>query len=192
MPPKIATAEAPQPLSASERETMEKLLARASAGQGPSARIGDPYIALINLSVPRRGDPEKGVDLVPAGETVYLTPDEAAQYLRHGPKDGRQVPVIRPASGPGSSKGLPQRIPPIAVSGKLNAPPPPPDGSDLARPDPPGSSVIQYVNPSQVPEAAEPQPGTENWDQAAARPVSAEDIIPPRVQARQQAQAQRG
>jgi hypothetical protein len=176
----IKTAERPQPLTEAEREQLDKLLARASADQAPSVRIGKPYVALINLSVPRRGGDGTQNDLVMAGEIVNLTDDEAAKFLRHGPQHGRQVPVIRPAEGPESSQMLPQRMPPRAVSGRLQAPPPPPPGSDAPRPDPPGSSQIQYAQPAEVPETAEPAPGTEN---AGWTGPDAEDI-PPRGRTR--------
>lgn len=183
MPAQIKTAEAPQPLTASEKEQLDTLLARASIGQGPAARIGKPYIALINLSVPRRAILRPGEhpqsDLVMAGETVHLTDEEAAQFLRHGPRDGRQVAVIRPATGPESSQQLPQRMPPRAVSGRLQAPPPPAPGTDGPRPDPPGSSAVQYAQPADVPETAEPVAGSENW----AGP-DAEDIAPSRARTR--------
>lgn len=183
MPAAIKTAEGFAPLTQSERDKLDELLARASAGQAPAVRIGKPYVALINLSVPRRGDPDKGADLVMAGETINLTDDEAAQYLRHGPRDGRQVAVIRPATGPESSKLAPQSVPPRAVSGRLNGPP------AGARPDPAGSSAIQVAQPL-IPETAEPVPGAENSDGDAgpgSRPVEAEDIIPSRVRQRQAA-----
>lgn len=182
MPPAVKTAEAPRPLTDAERTQLADLLARDSAGQAPAVRVGKEYVALVNISVPRRGDPEHGADLVYAGEKVHLTDDEAALYLRHGSRDGRQVPVIRPSSGPESSQLQPQRIPPRAVSGRLQGPP-----AD-ARPDPPGSSAIQVAEPARVPEAFEPQAGQENWDGdpgAGGHAVDAEDIIPSRVRARQ-------
>lgn len=51
--------------------------------------------ALIHLSVGRRGDTEKGADLVVPQETIWLTEDESARFL-----DPRRYPVtpIRPAS----------------------------------------------------------------------------------------------
>ena len=51
------------------------------------------YQALINLSVPRRGDKDKQTDIVHAGETVELDDDLAAQFLRHDDRSGRQVDV---------------------------------------------------------------------------------------------------
>jgi hypothetical protein len=186
--PATKTAEAPRPLDAAERKQLEELLARTTVSQQtPATRFGDPYIALINLSVPRRGDPEKNTDLVMAGEKLNLTPDEAEGYMRHGQKDGRRIAVIRRATGPESTSEPPQRVPPKAVSGPLHAPPPPPKGSDFPRPDPPGSSFIEYRD---VPESGEPVPGQENWNGdpgAGGTEVFTEDIIPSRTRARQQA-----
>lgn len=187
MPAQPKVAEEARPLTPGEQKQLDELLARASAGQAPAVRIGDPYIALIPLSVPRRGDPEKNTDLVMPGETVHLTESEAATFIRHGLKDGRRIAVIRPATGPGSTGEPLQRVPPKAVSGRLHAPPPPQPGTDFARPDPPGSSAVEY---REVPESAEPQPGSENWDGdpgAGAHVVDAEDIIPSRVRQRAQA-----
>lgn len=161
----IKTATEPQPLTEGERKTLEELLARASQG-APGVRIGDPYVTLTNISLPRRvlrgadgKEPDNATELVGPGVTVYLTEDEAAKFLRHGPADGRQVAVIRPATGPEASQELSRPLPPRAVSGRLNAPPPPAPGTDGPRPDPAGSSHIQYA---EVPEAAEPVVGSEN------------------------------
>ena len=184
----IKTAESPQPLTEDERKQLETLLARQSMG-APGVRIGKPYIALVNLSVPRRvvrgadgKEPDNATEIAMAGDTVYLTDDEAAGFLRHGPKDGRRIAVIRPATGPESSQELSRPLPPRAVSGHLNGPP-----AD-ARPDPAGSSAIQVAQPL-IPETAEPTPGQENWDGNAgpgSGPVEAQDIIPSRVRQRQQ------
>lgn len=186
MPPSIKTAETAGPLSPAEAEQLNKLLAKTiSLNETPATRFGEPYVALTNLMVPRRSDP-KEADLVHAGETLNLLDHEVAAY---GPRQGRQVAVVRPLHGPASG-GDSRPIPPRAMSGRLMGPP-----AD-ARPDPAGSSAIQYVEPAQVPEAGEPQPGTENWDGDAgpgSGPVDAEDIIPSRTRVRQaQAQAQRG
>lgn len=177
--PNVKTAETLQPLSQSERDKLDELLARASAGQGPGVRIGKAYVALTNLSVPRRGDPEHGVDLVRPGEVVHLTDDEAAQFMRHGARDGRQLSVIAPADGPEARSLDARPIPPRAFSGRLTAPP-----AD-ARPDPAGSSAVQVMETAPVPEASEPQPGTENSGAPAPAAVDAEDIIPSRVRQRQ-------
>jgi hypothetical protein len=176
----IKTATEPQPLTEPERRQLDELLARAS--QAPGQRIGDAYVALINLSMPRRvlrgadgREPDNATELVPPGGIVYLTEDEAAKYLRHGPADGRQVPVIRRATGNEASGELSRPLPPLAVSGRLNAPPPPAPGTDGPRPDPAGSSQVQYREPAQVPESSEPVPGSENY---VGPEADAEDIVP--------------
>jgi hypothetical protein len=149
------TATETRPLSADEQATLDKLIVRASAGKTPGARIGEAYEALIALSVPRRGDSkDKQTDLVLAGETVYLTEDEARQFLRHGGNDGRQVPVIRKLSGADGSREPLPRLLPRHVSGRLFRPPPPPSGSDAPRPDPEGSSRVQVLEDGRAPETA--------------------------------------
>ena len=184
MPP-AATAETalPKPLTADERETLTALLARDSALQAPAVRRGDPYMALINLSVPRRGDPGKQTDLVLAGETVYLTAEEAAAFNRHSRFDGRQIEVVRKISGPdGTHEPLP-RVPPRAVSGRVVQPNIPPPGSDAPRPDPEGSSRVQYLDTdaARVPERAEPQMDpAEMADQLSTAPVADAVDLPPR------------
>jgi hypothetical protein len=151
MPPRTATK--PRPLSDEERKNLQDLLERDSATKGPAVRIGDPYVALTNLSVPRRGGDGSTNDLVRPGETVHLTQEEAAGYMRHGPGDGRRVSVIMPASEY-DAQAAAGKLPPRAFSGALRQPP-----AD-ARPDPAGSSHIQQAQP-RIPEAAEPQPGSE-------------------------------
>jgi hypothetical protein len=132
------------PLTAEEQKTLDALMARASA-QGPAVRIGEPYRALINLSVPRRGDKDKGSDLVAAGETVYLTPEEARQFARHGNTDGRQISVLQKLSGPDGSREELPRPGPRPGSGRVLRPPVPQPGSEAERPDPEGSSrVVTY------------------------------------------------
>jgi hypothetical protein len=149
------TATETQPLDAGERATLDKLLVRASAGKSPATRIGEPYEALICLSVPRRGDSkDKQTDLVMPGEIVHLTEEEARQFERHGNSDGRQVPVIRKLSGPDGSREPLQSLLPRHVSGRLFRPPPPPPGSDAPRPDPAGSSRIQVLEDGRAPETA--------------------------------------
>lgn len=145
---------APDPLSSDERTLLEKLLIRASADKTPANRIGEPYEALINLSVPRRGDRDHASDLVFRGETVYLTDEEARAFNRKGSRDGRQVDVVRKLSGPEGSHAQVPLLLPRAVSGRLFRPPPPVPGSDLPRPDPPGSSGIQEMLDGGAPEMA--------------------------------------
>ncbi len=140
------TATENRPLTDAEQATLDRLLARASAGKSPATRIGEPYEALIALSVPRRGDSkDRQTDLVLAGETVYLTEEEARAFQRHGNPDGRMVPVIRKLSGPDGSREPLPRLLPRHVSGRLFRPPPPPPGSDAPRPDPEGSSRVQVL-----------------------------------------------
>ena len=122
----------------------------------PATRAGEPYLALINLSVPRRGDKDRQSDLVMAGETVYLTAEEARQFNRKGNRDGRQVDVVRKVSGPDGSREPLPRIPPRAVSGRLFRPAPPPPGSEAPRPDPEGSSAVQFLEGGKAPEGSEP------------------------------------
>ena len=119
----------------------------------PAATAGSEYLALANLSVPRRGrkddDPN---DLVPVGGTVTLTDDQARPFLN------RRPPVIVRKADSADARPLPPR----ALSGRLNAPPPPPPGSDAPRPDPAGSSHLMVFDDQQIPESREPSPGTEN------------------------------
>lgn len=159
MPPAVTTPSL-DPLSIAEREQLTKLLARDSAVKGPAARIGEPYEALTCLSVPRRGDKDRGADLVYPGETVYLTEEEARQFERHGARDGRQVSVIRKLSGADGSHEPLQRVGangaallPRHVSGRLFRPQMPPPGSDAPRPDPEGSSRIQVMQDGDAPES---------------------------------------
>lgn len=152
-----------KPLSERELRLLDSLLARAAALQSPHApaiQVGEPYVALVNLSVPRRSnnysDPKgaREVDRVMRGETVYLTDAEAALFMRHDPdRDGRQIPVIRKLHGPDSSETRPLIIPRL-LSGRQFGPP------VNARRDPPGSSFVQEMAPA-IPESAPPQPGSE-------------------------------
>jgi hypothetical protein len=182
------TATETRPLTADEQATLNKLLVRASADKTPATRIGEPYEALIALSVPRRGDAkDKQTDLVMPGETVYLTEEEARAFERHGGRDGRQVPVIRKLSGPdGSREPLPQLLP-RHVSGRLFRPPPPPPGSDAPRPDPEGSSRVQVLEDGRAPEtagamSADPSEMADQLRSAAA--PDAIDLPPSRSRAR--------
>jgi hypothetical protein len=114
------------------------------------------YQALVNLSVPRVGDPGKETDLVETGETVELTDDQAALFLP--PK--RAEALIRPAkeSGQPLPRLHPRLLSAVAINprtGKRIGMPGPPEG---ARPDPAGSSSVQVM----IPEANEPQIDSEN------------------------------
>jgi hypothetical protein len=131
------------------------------------------YQAVVNLSVPRKGDPGKETDLVLAGETVELDDDTAALFLP--PK--RAIPMIRTAkeSGAALPRIAPRQLSGIRVNlrtGTLVGMPGPPEG---ARPDPEGSSAVQVMEP---PEANEPQPGAETGPEQDAVD------IPPRSQRR--------
>ena len=183
-----ATAPVPaqkaRPLTEDEKRTLRELMARENAWADPAVRIGEPYVALVNLSVPRRGDPERHCDLVMAGETLHLTEEEARQFNRHGLRDGRQVEVVRKLSGPDGTHEPAPAIPPRAVSGRIFRPAVPPRGSDQARPDPEGSSQIQYFDDAPVPERQQPQPDPAHAaDMLTEQPVDALDL-PPRNRAR--------
>jgi hypothetical protein len=155
-------------LSATERKELDRLMAKANAGNvhAPAVRLGEPYLALVNLSVPRRGEPLRNAsgqpdvpqtDLVHAGETVYLTDDEAARFNRHDPdRDGRRIPVVRKLSE-GTDKPF---VHPSLMSGPTFRPGPNPPGGTGPRADPPGSSQLIEMNP--VPESAAPGVGDEN------------------------------
>lgn len=156
-------------LSDAEQRQLDKLLAKANAGNvhAPAVRVGEPYVALINLSLPRRGQVLRPgdvpqCDLVPAGETVWLTEDEVARFNRHDPnKDGRKIEVVRKL---GERDDLPVgRVHPSLLSGPIMRPPAPQPGQnpEIPRPDPPGASRIIEQNPL-VPETMPVQPGSEN------------------------------
>lgn len=169
-------------LTEAEAKQWEKLRAKAAAAagvHGPEIRVGEPYQALVNLSVPRRGVIAPGEvrqsDLVPAGETVYLTDEEAATFLRHGGRDGRRIPVIRKLHGPdSSSEENAGRIHPSYLSGQVMRPVMPPGGpgeSEQPRPDPADASkVIRYET---VPETVQPVPGSENLGDIDIKPGTA-------------------
>jgi hypothetical protein len=130
------------------------------------------YQAIVNLSVPRVGDPNRETDLVMAGETIDLTDDQAAAFL----PPRKAFPMIRSVKDSGEPLPAvhPRRLSGISINqrtGKRIGMPGPPEG---ARPDPPGSSVVTVLEP---PEANEPQPGSED-----APPPPEQDAvdIPPR------------
>jgi hypothetical protein len=143
-----------RPLTEDEKKSLRDLMTRENAFAGPATRVGEPHVALINLSVPRRGDKDRQSDLVLAGNTVYLTDEEARLFNRHGNSDGRQVEVVRKLSGPDGSRGEVPQILPRAVSGRLFRPQAPPPGSDAPRPDPQGSSRVQVLEDGRAPETA--------------------------------------
>jgi hypothetical protein len=146
------TAEQARPLTDDEKKVLRDLMTRENAWAGPATRIGEPYVALVNLSVPRRGDKDRQSDLVEAGGTVYLTDEEARSFNRHSQRDGRQIDVVRKVSGPGGTREELPRVLPRHVSGRLFRPPPPPPGTEFARPDPEGSSHVQVLDDGRAPE----------------------------------------
>ncbi|HEY2638434.1 MAG TPA: hypothetical protein VGI66_00935 [Streptosporangiaceae bacterium] len=154
----VATATEAKPLSAAEQKVLNDLLGRAQATAAPGVRVGTPYQALTNISLPRLNDPDKQTDLITAGNTVNLTDEEAARINRLHP-----VPVLRKVS---DTTEAPRRITGRMLSGRLQVPATPPPGSDMPRPDPAGSTHI-VLN---VPEGQEPELGSENID--------AVDILP--------------
>ena len=158
MTPAVTETPKARPLTGEEKTTLRELMVRENAWAGPAVRVGEPYVALINLSVPRRGDPDRQCDLVAHGETLYLTEEEARQFNRHGNQDGRQVEVVRKLSGPDGSRGEIPVIPPAAVSGRVFRPGPAMPGSDAPRPDPEGSSRVEYFDDAPIPERSQPQP----------------------------------
>jgi hypothetical protein len=141
-----------RPLSEDEKKVLRDLMTRENAWATPATRVGEPYMALVNLSVPRRGDKDRNSDLVMAGETVYLTAEEARAFSRHGNRDGRQVDVLQKLSGRDGTRQEAPRIPPRAVSGRLFRPPVPESGDIAPRPDPPDSSRIQVIEDGRAPE----------------------------------------
>ena len=175
-----------RPLTDAERDKLTELLAREKGT--PAARLGEPYMALVSLSVPRRGDKDRNTDLVMPGETVYLTEGEARQFNRHGVRDGKQVDVLRKLSGPdGSREPLPQvgangaSLLPRHVSGRLFRPATPPPGSDAPRPDPEGSSSISVLDDGRAPEGEPARPGPEEMADHLRETVVPDAVdLPPR------------
>jgi hypothetical protein len=115
------------------------------------------YEALVNLSVPRKNDPNKETDLVMAGDTVDLDDDTAAKLL----PPMRRPALVRKAADRTSERTvlLPRHLSGVAINhrtGKrVGYPGPPAD----ARPDPPGSSQVLV---QELPEGNEPVPESEN------------------------------
>jgi len=190
MPPALTTTApvpALDPLSAAERESLKKLLARDSATGGPAGRVGEPYEALTCLSVPRRADSDRQTDLVLKGETVYLTEDEARRFNRHDPgRDGRMTEVVRKLSGPDGSREPLPRLLPRHLSGRLFRPMTPAPGTDAPRPDPEGSSAIVPYDDGRAPEsdgAMAPEPSEMADHLTAPAGPDALDLPPRRARA---------
>ncbi len=169
-----------RPLTDAERTTLTDLLAREKGT--PAARVGEPYVALACLSVPRRGDKDRNTDLVYPGETVYLTEEEARSFNRHGTRDGRQTDVLRKVTGADGTHEAPPRLPPRALSGRLFRPAVPPPGSDAPRPDPEGSSAIQVLDEGRAPETSgSMQPEPLEMDDQLRETVAVDAVdVPPR------------
>jgi len=191
MPPTATTEAEARPLTDAERDTLARLLAREKGT--PSARVGEAYVALACLSVPRRGDKDRNTDLVYPGETVYLTEEEARSFNRHGTRDGRQTDVLRKVSGADGTHEVPPRLPPRALSGRLFRPAVPPPGSDAPRPDPEGSSAIQVLDEGRAPETSgsmQPEPSEMDDQLREAVAVDAVDVPPSRQGRSQQGRRQ--
>ena len=168
-------------LTETEQKQLDKLLAKANAANvhSPALRVGEEYIALVNLSLPRRDNKPAEKDYVPqcdlvlAGNPVWLTEAEAATFNRHNPQlDGRRIPVVVKKS----ELGQWQRVHPSLLSGPVFRPPVPAQGSnidpEIPRPDPAGASRI--IESSPVPELNQPFLGSETHITAA----DATDITP--------------
>jgi hypothetical protein len=150
------TTEKARPLNADERRALAELLARSGQRSVPAHREGQRYQALMNLSVPRRGDTDKQCDLVPAGETVTLTDDEAELFM----PPVKPVAMIRPVSEQGEPF---HRIQARQLAGRIRIP-------AHARPDPEGATSIIETNP--VPEATPAVIGSEQDDPSLAAQAS--------------------
>jgi hypothetical protein len=187
MPATATAVPALDPLSAAERESLKKLLARDSATSGPAGRIGEPYEALTALSVPRRADSDRQTDLVFKGETVYLTEEEVRRFNRHDPgRDGRMTEVVRKISGPGGSREPGPRLLPRHLSGRLFRPMSPAPGTDAPRPDPEGSSAISVYDDGRAPETAgavAPEPSEMDGHLTGPAAPDALDLPPRRARA---------
>jgi hypothetical protein len=165
-----------RPLTEDEKKVLRELMTRENAWAGPDVRVGELYEALVNLSVPRRGDVDRQCDLVRRGETLYLTEEEARQFNRHDGTAGRQVEVVRKLSGPDGSREALPAVPPRALSGRVFRPQAPVPGTDGPRPDPAGSSRVEYLDDAPVPERDQPQP-----DPAHAADVLRSELTPDAV-----------
>jgi len=124
--------------------------------------------ALMNVSLPRKGDAEKQTDLIMTGDT-FEAEEVRVQNLLH-PKFG--PPRIRKIEE--QSQPLPNILPRLVSNRQFGAP-------AGARPDPAGSSAVQVLE--KIPELAEPMPDSEQ------KAVEEAVDIPPR---RTRAQAAKG
>jgi hypothetical protein len=128
------------------------------------------YEAIVNLSVPRAGDPGKETDLVFAGETIELTDDQADLFR----PPFKAVAMIRPAKEGGERpRILPRQLSGIQINRRTGLIVGVPGPGVDTRPDPEGSSQVITTGP---PEANEPQPGSET-----GKPSEDAVDIPPRA-----------
>lgn len=109
--------------------------------------------ALMNISLPRKGDVEKQTDLVPAGETFEADENRVQNLLN--PKFG--PPRIRRIEE--QKEPLPLILPRMVSNRQMGAP-------AGARPDPAGSSGVQVLE--KIPELTEPRPDSEQAPQEEA------------------------
>jgi len=123
--------------------------------------------ALVNISLPRKGDAEKQTDLILVGETFEAEEPRVANLLH--PKFG--PPRIRRIEEQGQEMPL---ILPRHVSNRQFGP------AAGARPDPKGSSGVQVLE--RIPELTEPSPDSERTPSGDAE-VDAVDIPPRRTRA---------
>jgi hypothetical protein len=139
------------------------------------ANPGSKYIALTNLSRPRKNrKPDDPNDLVPAGETVVMTAEEAAMYL----PPNKPVPMVAKI---GDSAGAALLLP-RQMSGRMRQPPSnPPKGYDGPRRDPAGSTHILVME--EATDGADHLPEGEHAAAFTEGVVDALDI-PPSGQAR--------
>jgi hypothetical protein len=124
--------------------------------------------ALMNISLPRKGDVDKQTDLITTGDTFEA--DETRVQNLLNPKFG--PPRIRKIEE--QSQPLPKILPRMVSNRQFGAP-------VGTRPDPAGSSNVQVLE--KIPELTEPQPDSEQ------KPVEEAVDIPPR---RVRAQAAKG
>jgi hypothetical protein len=151
----------------------------APTRQAPVSEGRSRYQVLVNTSVPQRdpvtGKPTGQTDLVPPGEIVELTEQEAHHLMDTGPRSGHRIPLIRPYN----ERNEPlKRVHPAHASGLQIGP------SVDARPDPAGSSRIQVMQDAPAtgggegPEGHEPQAGSER--ELPSDLIDALDIAPSR------------
>ena len=115
--------------------------------------------ALMNISLPRKGDVDKQTDLITVGDTFEADESRVARLLN--PEFG--PPRIRKIEERNEPMPL---ILPRSVSNRMQGAP------AGARPDPAGSSSVQVLE--KIPELTEPQPDSEHG------PAEEAVDIPPR------------